>query len=86
MLDKISIKKDDGTVADAELITAFEIPDFGRKYVIYTFNEPDPNGLARLSVSQLIEANGAYQLKSIETEDEWTRIKEVMREIIKGGN
>lgn len=86
MLDKITITNVDGTTSDAEFITAFEMPDFGRKYVIYTFNEPDPNGLAMLSISQLIEEGGEYQIKKIETDEEWTKIKEVLKEIIKGGN
>lgn len=86
MLDKIKINKDNGTTVEAEVITVFEMPDFGRKYIIYTFNEPDPNGLARLTVSQIIEENDSYTLKAIETDEEWSQIKEVMKDIIKGGN
>ncbi len=86
MPDKISVEKKDGTTAETEIIAAFDIADFGRKYVIYSFNETDPNGLAKLNVSQVIEDNGKYTFAKIETDDEWNRIKEVMRNIITGGN
>ena len=86
MPDKINVVNENGEKVEAELIAAFEIPDFTRKYVIYTFNELDPNGLKKLNVSQLVEENGNYTLKSVETDDEWSRIKNIMREIITGGN
>lgn len=86
MTDKITITNENGQTIEAEKIAVFEIPDFGRKYIIYTFNDVDPNGLVKLNVGQLVEENGTSSLKTIETDEEWTRIKDVMREIIKGGN
>ena len=86
MDNKINVKKETGEVVQADLITSFEITDFGRKYAIFTYNELDPNGLVKLYVSQIIEENGNYNLKKIETDDEWNRIKTIMREIITGGN
>ena len=86
MPEKINVISENGQKVEAELIAAFEVPDFTRKYVIYTFNELDPNGLKKLNVSQLVEENGNYSLKTIETDDEWSRIKNIMREIITGGN
>lgn len=87
MTNKLTITNENGQSVEAEKIIAFEIPDFGRKYIIYTFNEVDTNGLAKLYVCQIeSEENGTMKLKGIETDDEWTRIKSVMREIITGGN
>ncbi len=86
MPDKISATNEKGETVEIEIIAAFDIPDFSRKYVIYSYNEVDPNGLAKLHVSQLIEEAGKYTLANVETDDEWTRIKSVMRAIITGGN
>lgn len=81
MSDKLKITKDNNQILEADFICAFEIADFGRKYVIYSFNEVDSNGLAKLNVSQLVDNN----LKKIETEDEWSRIKQIMRSVITTG-
>ncbi len=86
MPDKVKVTKSSGEVADAEIIAVFDIADFNRSYVIYSYDETDPNGLAKLHVSQLKEEDGKYNFIDVETDDEWTRIKNVMREIITGGN
>ena len=52
------VTKSTGEKVEAEINAAFEINDFGRKYVIYSFGETDPNGLAKLNVSQVLEDGG----------------------------
>ncbi len=86
MPDKVKATNEAGESVEIEVLAAFTIPDFSRNYVIYSYNETDPNGLAKLHVSQLTEQDGKYTLANIETDDEWTRIKNVMREMITGGN
>lgn len=80
MPDKLTITKEDQSKVQADIVSSFEIPEFGRKYIIYTFNEKDPNGLAKLNVSQ-IEDNSLIR---VQTDDEWNRIKDVMRDMVKG--
>lgn len=86
MLEKIKITKNNGEILDVDVIATFKANDFNRSYIIYSNNELDPNGLAKLSVAQLVEEAEAYSLKAIETDEEWTKIKDIMRQIITGGN
>lgn len=86
MLEKIKITKNNGEILDVDVIGTFKINDFNRSYIIYSTNELDPNGLSKLSVAQLVLENDSYSLKSIETDEEWTKIKDIMRQIITGGN
>lgn len=86
MPDKLKATNENNEEIEIEIIATFEIADFNRKYIIYSFDEVDPNGLAKLHVSQIIEEGDKYTLAKIETDEEWTRIKNVMREIISGGN
>ena len=55
MTDKIIITNENSQSVEAEKVSAFEIADFGRNYVIYTFNDVDPNGLSKLHVCQYTE-------------------------------
>lgn len=80
------VTKSTGEKVEAEINAAFEINDFGRKYVIYSFGETDPNGLAKLNVSQVLEDGGKYTFANIESDDEWNRIKGIMRDMITGTN
>ena len=84
MPDKMEITNEKGEKVQAEVIAAFKLPDYGRNYVIYSYGELDPNGLSKLYVSQLTEEADAYKFAKIETDDEWTSIKNTMREIITG--
>lgn len=86
MTDKIIITNENSQSVEAEKVSAFEIADFGRNYVIYTFNDVDPNGLSKLHVCQYTEENGLVTLRGVETPEEWTRIKDVMRSLINGNN
>ncbi len=85
-MPKLMVTKSTGEKVEAEINAAFGINDFGRKYVIYSFGETDPNGLAKLNVSQILEDGGKYTFANIESDDEWNRIKNIMRDMITGTN
>jgi uncharacterized protein YrzB (UPF0473 family) len=58
----------------------------GNKYVVYTLNETSGEGLVKLYVAGFQNKDGQNVAKSIESDEEWNKIKEIMKEIITGGN
>ncbi len=68
----------DGVVKEAEIISLFELQEFGKDYVIYTFNEEE-NGNQRIMVSTLKIEQDNYIFDNIKTEEEWQRIKKVIK-------
>lgn len=71
-----------GVVRDAEVVLCFESDETGKKYVIYTFNEVDETGMTALYSSIVDENSETPKFKSIDTEEEWTMIKNVMKKIV----
>jgi len=71
-----------GIERDAEVVLCFESEENNRKYVIYTFNEIDETGMVALYSSIVDESSESPKLKNIETEEEWSMIKNVMKKII----
>ena len=67
---------------DAEVILCFESEETGKKYVIYTFNEIDETGMVALYSSIVDEDSETPKLKNIDTEEEWSMIKDIMKKII----
>ena len=65
----LTITKLDGTVETVEEVISFEFSDTLKKYVVYTKNETD--------------ANGANKFVGVESEEEWSKIKDVLRELAK---
>ena len=78
--DIIKLTDPNGETKDAEVVLCFESDDTNKKYVIYTFNELDENGMIALYSSVVDEAT--KELKNIETEEEWTMVKDAMKKII----
>ena len=86
MNKKILIKPEGKESFEADLVMAFEIVETGSKYVVYTLNELIDNRLVKLYIAGLAEENGVNVAKNIETDEEWAKIKEIMKQIIAGGN
>ncbi len=78
MIENVTITKDNGETLAVNLVNAFSVPEIQKDFVITTTNEIDPNGLVILNVSQL--AGG--KLIKVESEDDWGKIKNIMRSII----
>lgn len=80
----MSIVSEDGTVEEeVEVIFAFEFKDNQKEYVIYTRNETDENGNITVYVSHVDRESGTPKLLGVESEEEWARIKDVLRELSK---
>ena len=79
----MSIVSEDGSIEEVEVILAFEFKDNKKEYVIYTKNEKDENGNVTVYVSNVNREFGEPKLMGVEDESEWTRIKDVLRELSK---
>lgn len=79
----LSITKADGTVEDVELIISFTFKDTNKEYAVYTKNEKDEKGNTTLYVSSVDRTNETPRLYGVESDEEWTRIKDVLRELAK---
>ena len=79
----MSIVAEDGSVEEVEVILAFEFKDTKKEYVIYTKNEKDDNDNITVYVSHVDRTSGEPKLLGVEDEEEWSRIKDVLRELSK---
>lgn len=79
----MSIVSNDGAIEDVEVILAFEFKDNNKEYVVYTKNEKDENGNVTVYVSNIDRSGDEHKLVGVENENEWNKIKDVLRELSK---
>ncbi len=79
----MSIVSNDGSIEEVEVILAFEFKDTGKEYVVYTKNEKDENENITVYVSNIERSAEGPKLLGVESEAEWNRIKDVLRELSK---
>lgn len=81
---KMSIIAEDGSIEEVEIVIAFEFKDTQKEYVVYTRNERDENGNITVYVSRVDRESGNPKLCGVESDSEWSRIKDVLRKLSKG--
>lgn len=79
----MKITAGDGSVEEVEVLLAFEFNDTKKEYVIYTKNETDENGNVTIYAASVHKNGEEIELGNIETDEEWSRIKDVLRELSK---
>lgn len=80
----MSIVQEDGSIDEVEVLVTFEFTDTKKDYVIYTKNEIDEKGNITVYAASVIKTpDGSTKLGGIDTDDEWTRIKEVLKSLSK---
>ena len=79
----LSIVKEDGTKEEVELLICFEFNDTKKEYVVYTRNEKDENGNITIYVSNIDRSGEVPKMGAIDNDEEWSRIKDVLRELSK---
>lgn len=72
-----------GNEKEAEVLSAFSIKKYNKNYILYTLNEVDENSMVKIYASELVEKDNMYSLGAIESDEEWTAVKEVMKEVAK---
>ena len=73
----------DGTKEEVEVLLAFKFNDNNKEYVIYTKNEVDDNGNVTIYISNVERKDNTITLSTVADDNEWTRIKNVLRELSK---
>ena len=79
----LSILKEDGTQEEVELLICFEFNDTKKEYAVYTRNEKDENGNITIYVSNIDRSDEIPKMMAVESDEEWSRIKDVLRELSK---
>ena len=82
----ISIVDENGAIDEAEELLRLELSEFNKKYIIYTKNETDDNNNVTIYISELYKENENspdVELRAIETDQEWDKLKEILKEISK---
>lgn len=86
---KIVIKNMDGVMEEMELVNSFGInDDINKKFVILSRGEVNPDGLAKIYVSEVIEdpvGSGTFKMIGIADESMWEKVKIAMKQIVEGG-
>ena len=80
---KMSIVSEDGAVEEVEVVVAFKYKDAGDEYVVYTKNERDESNNITVYVSRLDNSTDTPKLVGIDSDEEWNKIKDVLRELSK---
>lgn len=80
----MSIVLEDGSIDEVEFLLSFKFTDNNKEYMIYTKNETDANGNVTIYVASVDRQEGQdAKLGGIDTDDEWARIKNVLKELSK---
>ena len=79
----MSIIGEDGSIDEVEVVIAFEFKDTKNEYVVYTKNEKDENGNVTVYVSRVDRSGETPRLYGIDEEEEWNRVKDVLRRLSK---
>ena len=79
----LTINKADGTTEKVEEVVSFEFSDTKKKYLVYTKNEADENGNITIYVTEVVNDSMGTRFLGVESDEEWTKIKEVLRELAK---
>jgi len=80
---KMTLNLEDGTKEEVELLLSFKFNDNNKEYIIYTKNEKDENGNVTIYVSNVTRVNDDVTLGTITDDNEWSRIKDLLRELSK---
>lgn len=81
MDSSVELKKANGEVFKAEIISFFELNDTKKRYLFYTLNETVENGLVKMYVSEVGEN---ATLSSKMADEEWTVLKTIMKSMLTG--
>ena len=80
----MSIVLEDGSIDEVEFLISFKFTDNEKEYMIYTKNETDDNGNVTIYVASVNREQGEDpKLGAVESDEEWTRIKNVLKELSK---
>ena len=79
----LTINKPDGSSEEVEEVISFEFDDTKKQYLVYTKNEVDETGNMTIYVTEVKKDKNGYKFLGVSSDEEWDRIKAVLRTLIK---
>lgn len=79
----LTINKSDGSSEQVEEVISFEFDDTKKQYLVYTKNEVDETGNMTIYVTEVKKDKNGYKFLGVSSDEEWDRIKAVLRTLIK---
>ncbi len=79
----LTINKADGSTEEVEEVISFEFNDTKNSYLVYKKNEVDQNGNITIYVTEVIQDSMGTRFLGVESDDEWSKIKDVLRQLAK---
>ena len=73
----------DGSKETVTTLLTFKFNDNGKEYVIYTKNESDESGNITIYISNVVRTGEIVTLNTVADDSEWSRIKDVLRDLSK---
>ena len=77
----MKIQRTNGNIEEAEILLFFKLEEEGTEYIVYTFNEVEDD-LVTVYTSKFVKNENNIVLEEVTEEDEWNKIKDVMRRAI----
>ena len=86
-MDKVMfyVINEEGIREDARMLAKYKLSN-GSNYITYTYDEINENNMIKIYTTGIVVENGNYSYKEIQTDEEWTEIKEVMKSIARDEN
>lgn len=76
------IINEEGIREEAQILAKFKLTN-GKDYITYTFNEVNDNQMIKIYTTGVENEDGVFTYREIIDNDEWTEIKNVMKELAK---
>ena len=86
-MDKVMfyVINEEGIREEARILAKYKLSN-KENYITYTYDEVNDNNMIKIYSTGITVDNGIYSYKEIESDDEWTEIKEVMKSIARDEN
>ena len=76
---------EEGIREDARMLAKYKLSNM-QNYITYTYDEVNDNNMIKIYTTGIVVDGDNYSYKEIETDEEWTEIKEVMKSIARDDN
>lgn len=76
------IINEEGIREDAQVLAKYKLSN-GKDYITYTFGEINDNNMIKIYCTGITEDNHNYSYNEIETNEEWTEVKDIMKILAK---
>lgn len=80
-METVKVLNASGIESSGEVLNEFVLQETGKNYVVYTLNEENESGMIKIYVAEK-SADGS--LKGITSDDEWVKLKQVLKEKARG--